>query len=536
MSRTGWCIVTAGILAVTAVTVAGVRCCVLGDEVRLPVGPGSWKVTLVVQGISQGSRLTTSAPLDNARQHVSHEEFSSPQFTARGPDTTHPERRSVAWTRLPGTADGPFRLHSEFQVTVNTTHPSGNPRESHGPYAPPQPGEHLELDGLTDAEKQKLSDQARQVTIGHEAAADVTEALYRFVDGRIHTEPTVDDHPISPLECLRDQAGDSSAKARLLVALLRCRGIQARLVTGLTLAHGPEQRFHYWAEAWVQERWLSLCPCFHHFGKVPTTYLVFTYGDHLVQRPQRRARELTHAFLVERISAADPDGGQAPPLRRFFRAVSLFRLPPAEQKLVEFLLLLPVAALVICVFRNLIGLNSFGTFAPALVGLAFRDLRSLPGLLVFASILLVGWIMRRVLDRYHLLQVPRIALMLTLIVVVLTGCIVAANCCDVAATRFISLFPMIILTGMVERFWTLETEDGTVASFRTLFNTLFICGVIALVVGTPFVVRQLFRFPETLGLLMACQLLIGRYTGYRVLELLRFRDFLKVPSAALREA
>ena len=54
-------------------------------------------------------------------------------------------------------------------------------------------------------------------------------------------------------------------------------------------------------------------------------------------------------------------------------------LPPAEQRLVEFLLLLPVAALIICVFRNVIGLGSFGTFAPALIGLAFRDLQQLAG-------------------------------------------------------------------------------------------------------------------------------------------------------------
>ena len=35
-------------------------------------------------------------------------------------------------------------------------------------------------------------------------------------------------------------------------------------------------------------------------------------------------------------------------------------------------------------FENLIGLISFGTFAPALVGLAFRDVHGLPGILVFS--------------------------------------------------------------------------------------------------------------------------------------------------------
>ena len=36
----------------------------------------------------------------------------------------------------------------------------------------------------------------------------------------------------------------------------------------------------------------------------------------------------------------------------------------------------------------------------------------------------------------------------------------------------------------------------------------------------------MFLFPETLGVVMAGQLLIGRYTGYRLTEFFRFKDFL----------
>ena len=35
------------------------------------------------------------------------------------------------------------------------------------------------------------------------------------------------------------------------------------------------------------------------------------------------------------------------------------------------------------VYRNIIGLPSFGTFAPALIGLAFRDVQSRPGIFFF---------------------------------------------------------------------------------------------------------------------------------------------------------
>jgi hypothetical protein len=207
-------------------------------------------------------------------------------------------------------------------------------------------------------------------------------------------------------------------------------------------------------------------------------------------------------------------------------------LPPAEQRLVQFLLLLPVAALVICIYRNLIGLNSFGTFAPALVGLAFRDLHTLPGVAVFISILLVGWLARRILDHYHLLQVPRIAFMLSLVVSLLILATVTANHFEMPATRYISLFPLVILTGMIERFWTLETEDGTLSSFKTLLVTLLIAGTVAVTTSFRPLERHLFCFPETLGVIMAMQLLIGRYTGYRLTELFRFRDFLSTPPGA----
>jgi len=124
--------------------------------------------------------------------------------------------------------------------------------------------------------------------------------------------------------------------------------------------------------------------------------------------------------------------------------------------------------------------------------------------------------------------VPRTALMLTLVVIFLIGGIVAANIHHLSASKFVPLFPMVILTGMIERFWTLEVEDGTYASFKTMLGTMFIAMTIALVLGIHALVKFLFEFPETLGLIMAGQLLLGRYTGYRLSELMRFRDLLAV--------
>jgi hypothetical protein len=532
MSRTTLCVLTAIVLAAASAGVMGLRKLALGGEVGRPVGPGCWKVTLAARGTSQGgARLMTATPLDLERQHLLVDRYESAELAFKAPEVRHPQRRQVIWTQRTGTSAGPFHARCTFQVALEGNHPNGlMARAASGLYAAPAAGEYLDLSPAGGPDAERLAGLARDRSACMDGPVDVAEALYHFVDREIANEPSLGGPPAGAVDCLKAGRGDAGAKSRLLVTLLRLRGLPARVMTGLALAKGAEQRAHHWVEARVHDRWLPMCPFYHHFGRVPATYLVFGCGDEPVVRG-RGIADLDYAFLVERVTA-DEGAPAASPLRRAFSAVSLFTLPPAERRLVEVLLLLPVAALVICVFRNVIGVSSFGTFAPALVGLAFREIRSLPGIFVFVSVLLVGWLMRRVLDYYHLLQVPRVALMLTLVMLVLVGVVVGANHFGATLTTYVSLFPLVILTGMVERFWTLETEDSTAASFRTLFWTMAISTVIALVLSLNALVQQLFRYPETLGLVMAVQLLIGRYTGYRLTELLRFRDFLSPPAGA----
>lgn len=532
MSRTTLCALTAAVFAILSVALMMLRHQVMGDELYRPRGVGAWKVTLAIHGTSLGNaRVATAIPLDLDRQKVDNEAYESGQLFHKAPEAKHPDRRVVIWSQRGAAADGPFRAHCVFHVSVGGESANSlmNP-SSGGLHAAPRLGEYLGGEGGVADNNGEISAAARRLIadlVSSHNQNDVVERLYHFVAHDIKNEP-VDGPSATAVECSRNRRGDRLAQSRLLLALLRNRGIPARLVTGLVLANESEQPPHYWVEAWADGRWLPMCPFYKHFGHLPSNYLIFGFGEKPLVRGWH-VKDLDFAFLAERLPAPDANAAGLSPLKYFFLNLSLFALPPAERRLVEILLLLPIAALIICIFRNVIGLRSFGTFAPALIGLAFHDLHSLPGIFVFVTILLIGWLMRRVLDYYHLLQVPRVATMLTLIMIVLISAVVAANVYGAPTTRYISLFPMIILCGMVERFWTLETEDSTSASFRTLFQTMLIATVIALVLSSTSLVQHMLRFPETLGLIMAAQLLIGRYTGYRLMELLRFRDFLKQP-------
>jgi hypothetical protein len=504
---------------------------VLGDEVLAPKGPGTWHVTLLVNGTStsKDAKLVTAAPLEFGHQHLCHESFRSKEFLNKPPASRHSYRRQVIWSQRGSIPPGAFRVAYEFYCQLEL-HSGDSPtaRYPKSLYHPPTNGESLQTEPKIESQHPEVSDLARDLTEGRTEPGEQLEALFRYVDQKIGKEPAVGAGELSAVQCLKNGRGDSGAKARLLVALCRNRSIPARVITGLMLARGrgQEQVAHYWTEAWVDDHWKPMCPFYHYHGHVPPTFLMFGIGDLPVVRG-KFVHELDYAFLAEPSDPREESAAVRPNmLARVFRSTSLFALPPSERRLVEFLMLLPVAALIVCVFRNVIGLNSFGTFAPALVGLAFREYQNWPGVLIFVSLVLIGSGMRRVLDRYHLLQVPRTALMLTLVVVFLTGGIVAANVHDLRVTKFMPLFPMVILTGMIERFWTLEVEDGTYASFKTMLGTMFIAMTIALVLGIHALARLLFQFPETLGLIMAGQLLLGRYTGYRLSELLRFRDLL----------
>jgi hypothetical protein len=530
MSRTTLCVATALGLASLSLGVGIVRYQVIGGELRAPAGPGTYRVTMLVRGKSNGdAKLITACPLDFNRQHIFREDYRSAELIPK-PVSHNNERRQLQWLQRPGSGKGPFEARYEFICNMSIHHPSSPMSQlTRSLYAAPEPGEYTRSEPRINPGDPDISELARLLTADLPQPADQVRALCRHVDQEIANEPSARGTGLSASECLKAGSGGAAGKSRLLVALCRSRGIPARLVNGLALRKHNDQTMHTWVEAWIGDQWMSMCPFNHYCGHVPSTYLIFGFGDMVMVRGHN-VHNLDYSCLVEHRSPPEQAASGPSLLERVFARLSLFALPPAEHRLVEFLLLLPLAALIICIFRNLIGITSFGTFAPALVGLAFREIESLPGILVFVSIILIGWGMRRILDRYHLLQVPRTAFLLSLVVLVLIAAVVAANFQDFPATRYFSLFPMVILTGMIERFWTLETEDGTASSFKTLLSTMLIAAAISLVLSVHAVVHHMVRYPETLGLIMAVQLLIGRYTGYRLLELFRFRDFVQPPS------
>jgi transglutaminase-like putative cysteine protease len=551
MSRTRLTALTALGLMVVSVAVFFTRWETGGVDAG-PVGASVWEVSISVRGelppekgAKKTPRLILNSPPDFRRQHVTDVSWKSDELTrpAGRAGARSPQEQS-AWKARPGAhPEKGYRLSYTFQVVLGAHHPTDPmTRRTKQLDAPPpkadstgRPSKALRSTPRVQSGRPEI--EALAIELGG-ASTDPAEQ-YRAFHEYITALPYLNTPGMTALDCLRDNGGDDVGKSRLLVALCRNRSIPARVVVGIVLNPNAPPVLHRWVEAWVKpgdrasEQWVPACPTFGQFGhaKWPTNYLVMRLSDGNVAsaltppRVTLFARQLpTHPQDESRVKA-------------FWRAVSLNSLPPAEQHLAKFLVLLPLATVVVSVFRVLIGTRTFGVFTPALLGLIFRDLRNLPwGLGIFTATVLVGWLFRKLLDRYHLLLIPRTAVMLTLIVLFLLLVLGATARAGVALTGYLALFPIIILTHMVERFWTLEAEDGVRSSFRTLLGTVMVSIVVAVALSPEAVGRWVFRYPETLGVVLAVLLLLGRYTGYRLTELYRFQDVItfqdEAPSAA----
>src|SRR5689334_22918260 len=115
MSRTLLCVLTALVLAVVSVGTSILRLTVLGQETRVPAGPGNYKITMLVRGKSTGdARVITACPLDFNRQHVFGEEYTSSELFPKIIETQHGLRRALHWSQRVTVPKGRFQARYEF--------------------------------------------------------------------------------------------------------------------------------------------------------------------------------------------------------------------------------------------------------------------------------------------------------------------------------------------------------------------------------------------------------------------------------------
>jgi hypothetical protein len=329
-------------------------------------------------------------------------------------------------------------------------------------------------------------------------------------------------------ELLMGPGRAAARRAQLAVQLLAAIGVPARVAYGLPLEERRSRaRFRPWLEVYDEGRWLGFDPATGEEGW-PEDYLVWWRGRRpLIQVQGAGNPEVQISVQSDAVTAMEVAERRAEIRQSRLVEFSLLGLPIQTQAVYGVMLLIPIGALIMVLLRNVVGIKTFGTFTPILVALAFRETRLLWGIVLFTLVVSLGLGLRFYLERLRLLLVPRLAAVLTLVVLMMAVISVLSHKLGLETGLSVALFPLVILTMAIERLSIVWEERGAAEAVQEALGSLLVAAVSYLVMSLDVVDHMVFIFPELLLVLLAMTLLLGRYRGFRLLELRRFRALSK---------
>jgi hypothetical protein len=308
--------------------------------------------------------------------------------------------------------------------------------------------------------------------------------------------------------------------ADLITSILNDNAIPARTVQVLELEDGRRrQDLRDFVQFWQDEQWHLLDPTGAESD--PARLLLWQTATPSVLEVLGGSRSRVTFSMISQSRPAEVVRAESVP----GFAISLYSLPIAEQGMFKLIMLLPVGALVVALMRILVGLKTSGTFMPVLIALAFLQTQLIPGLVSFILVVAVGLVIRSYLSALNLLLVARIATLVVLVIGIISIFSIVSYHLGLMAGLSITFFPMIILAWTIERMSITWEEEGPKEVFVQGGGSLFVATLAFLMMDREIVRHLAFNFPELHLCVLAVILMLGRYTGYRLMELRRFAVF-----------
>lgn len=465
----------------------------------------AWDVEVAVRFTASGgpARVQVSLPHSDTRYAVLDERFISHGY---GLHTRRKEgNRLAVWSVRD--AAGEQRLF--YRATVRPA----------GEVVPPVPKtpvvRDVEFVGADSVAAQALIDDVRA------KSADVESFVIELLQQFYARTPAVADDNIKVLLAVARGEAD---RLRVISQLLAMAGIPARSVHGVRLntLQRNAPRVH-WLEVYHRGAWQVFNPYNIERG-LPEDYIALWRGDDAYVNVTG-GTHVTYEIAVSESREAALLGAmwreqQAQPLLFEF---SLLGLPLQTQAVYHLLLTVPLGVLLLIVMRNIVGIKTFGTFMPVLIALAFRETQLFAGIFMFVLIVGTGLLIRFYLEQLKLLLVPRLASVLIVVIILMVFVSIIGHKMGMERGLSIALFPIVILTMTIERMSIVWEERGAREALQQGFGSLLVASLAYLVMNIAFLQHLVFIFPELLLLVLACALLLGRYSGYRLTELWRFR-------------
>ncbi len=192
------------------------------------------------------------------------------------------------------------------------------------------------------------------------------------------------------------------------------------------------------------------------------------------------------------------------------------------------ILMLPIIATFIAFLRQVVGIKAFGIYTPLIITFAFLATNGIKyGITIFIAVILVGMLMRFVLKPFRLLYLPRVAITLTIVGILILLLLVIGGALRRTGLAAVSIFPILIMITLVEKFVAVQIEKGNKTAVILAFETLIISVIGYYIASWSPLVELLVVHPWITLLTLPINILLGKWTGLRISEYFRFKEVIK---------
>jgi len=468
-----------------------------------------WTVESAINFVAEGEpvEVALNLPDNSASFTVTDFQEESPGYNFQVKVINGVKRAFWTSTKKP---TGPQRIF--FRANIYRRHNAPPPQAGRTARLPEisQP-----LSGINLEAARELIKRARAA--GKQPSATQEKTASRIID--LLNSPDNNAEAALLLKMPRDTGG----RLGLACDLLTMAGIPSRVVKGLPLEKNNRlKKLTSYLEIFADGKWHLINPRSGEL-EAPENFLYWQKGgESLLEVEGAHDSEVRFSSLATKILAnkAAIRGGKH--AHSWLIDFSIYSLPLYSQNTFKLLLLIPFGALVVVILRNLVGIQTSGTFMPILIALAFLQTTLLVGIILFITVVCVGLIMRFYLSHLNLLLVPRISAILVFVIFIFLAISVIGHKFGLDAGLRVTFFPMIITSWSIERMCVLWEEEGGKDVLIQGSGSLFTASIVYILMKNQFIGNLTYSFPELLLVLLAIILIIGTYTGYRLSELRRF--------------
>lgn len=209
------------------------------------------------------------------------------------------------------------------------------------------------------------------------------------------------------------------------------------------------------------------------------------------------------------------------------RLISRFVAQGVPSNTIYLILAFPFIAFLIAFAREVLGLSAFGVYTPAMIATAFLILGLNFGLATFVIVVVIGWLVRQLVNRIELLYIPRTGLVLSSIALSFLAVIWFLLYFRSPVAISLALFPMLVMSTVTEKFLSAQQEEGMRHALWGVARTVIVVVAAYFLVTWNTFTNLLTATPEYVLLPLLALLILGKFTGLRIAEYFRFRSLLR---------